>query len=341
MTTSSRRLAGVLVGCFLLLPGASRAAGGRVAAGVDVARLVPPAGAVVEPYENAGYALRFAQGAVEVAVDLAPLESRAPFVPRAGAPATRLERIAREASAGATTRFGAVSGVLGWVARNIRYELARERSQEPGDVLARGSGYCTGLARLSVALLGALDIEAREVPGYRFEGSGSGARHGFHRWVEVHYPDRGWVFSDPVASHQYVPATYLRLAAERLEVEPGTGELLERRDGVRDVDLAPWLPAQVRVRPNGTERGSAALVVRVAAGVEGEAWLAGKGVRRTARFEHGELRFLGLAPGRYELEVTAQGRLAARKRLLFRAPVLGEITIPAGAAPAAAGGGMR
>jgi hypothetical protein len=340
VSANARRVAGVLaIGC-LALPAISAAAGGRVAAGVDVARLVPPAGAVVEPYENAGYTLRFAGGAVEISVDLAPLASRAPFAPPAGAPATRLERIARQASAGATTRFGAVSGVLGWVSHNIRYELARERSQEPGDVLARGSGYCTGLARLSVALLGTLGIEAREVPGYRYEGSGSGARHGFHRWIEVHYPDRGWVFSDPVASHQFVPATYLRLAAERLEVEPGTGELLERHDGVRDVDLAPWLPAQVRLRPNGTERGSAALVVRMPDGAEGEAWLAGNGVSRSARFEQGELRFLGLAPGRYELEVTAQGRVAARKRLLFRAPVLGEVTISAGAEPAA-GGGMR
>jgi hypothetical protein len=340
VTARIRGVVGALASCCLLLPGASRAAGGRVAAGVDVARLVPPAGAVVEPYENAGYALRFVSGAVEIAVDLAPLESRTPFAPPPGQPAGRLERIAREASAGATTRFGAVAGVLGWVSRNIRYELARDRSQEPGDVLARGSGYCTGLARLSVALLDALGIEAREVPGYRYQGKGAEAQHGFHRWIEVHYPDRGWVFSDPVASHQFVPATYLRLAAERLEVEPGTGALLERRDGVRDVDLAPWLPAQVRVRPNGSERGSAALVVRMPDGQDGEAWLAGNGVSRSARFEQGELRFLGLAPGRYELEVTAQGRLAARKRLLFRAPVLGEVTITAGSEPAA-GGGMR
>lgn len=341
---SGSRLAALAAG-LALVPAALFGSGGRVARGVDFARLVPPAGAVVEPYENAGYSVRFVDGAVEVAVDVAPLESRWPFAPpRAPAAfADRVGAIARQASAGAGNRYEAVAAVLDWIASNVRYELDRGQSQEPAAVLARRSGYCTGIARLAVAMLDALDIEAREVPGYRFEsgaGNEGAPAQGFHRWVEVHYPDRGWVFSDPSASHQFVPATYLRLAAERLEIAPGQGRLLERRDGVEDVDLTPIAPASVRVRPNDARRGWAGLVLRLASALEGEAFLDGEGVYRSIRIDGGEGRFLGLAPGSYELTVRAGGKWAAHKRLIFRAPVLGELTIPSGRVPAA-GGGMR
>ena len=327
------------------------ALGGRVTAGTDFARIVPPAGAVVEPYANVGYELRFADGAVEVRVDLEPLETHAPYSPPS-APAGngRVERLARELTAGATTRWVAVESILGWVGRNVRYELDRELSQEPDEVLLRRRGYCTGIARLTVALLEAAGIEAREVPGYRLEAAPEGeiaVGLGFHRWVEIYYPDRGWVFSDPVASHQFVPATYLRLADERLEWAPGRGVLLERRDALEEVDLAPNAPPLVRVRPNDGARGSAALIVRLDGsllGAEGEAQLAGEGITRTARLERGKGRFLGLAPGSYELRVTSDGRLAAWKKLTFRAPVLAELTItngPVAASDPAAGGGWR
>jgi hypothetical protein len=152
------------------------------------------------------------------------------------------------------------------------------------------------------------------------------------------------VFSDPVASHQFVPATYLRLADERLELAPGKGVLLARRDGLEDVDLAPEAPPRVRVRANGEARSSAALIVILAGGEAGEALLAGEGVTRTIRIDGGRGRFLGLAPGSYELKVNAGGRLAGWKRLLFRAPVLAEVTIPVGPRSAIAstvGGGKR
>ncbi len=331
---------------------AAQALGGRVTAGSDLARIVPPAGARVEPYSNQGYELRFVDGAVEIRVDLRPLESRWPFsAPSLGdhSPGTDhrtdpLTRIARQATSGATTRYDAVAGILGWVGSNIEYQLDRELSQAPEQVLARRHGYCTGIARLTVALLDAVEIEAREVPGYRLEPQAGEARFGFHRWVEVYYPDRGWVFSDPVASHQFVPATYLRLGDERLEREPGRGVLLERRDELEEVDLAPSAPSRVRVRANDGERGSAALIVRLAGGESGEALLAGEGVTRTARIENGKGRFLGLAPGSYELKVSADGRLAGWKKLLFRAPVLAEVTIavePRASIALAVGGGMR
>lgn len=339
------RVAWLALACLAAAGDPASAVGGRVTAGSDLARIVPPAGAVVEPYSNQGYELSFVDGAVEIRVDLRPLESRWPFsASGAASSADPVARIARQATSDATTRYEAVAGVLAWVGSNIDYELDRELSQEPEQVLVRRRAYCTGIARLTVALLNAVGVEAREVPGYRFEARAGEARFGFHRWVEVRYPDRGWVFSDPVASHQFVPATYLRLGDERLEREPGLGELVERQDRTEEVDLAPSAPSRVRVRANDGERSSAALIVRLDSGGAGEAQLAGEGVTRTARIDGGRGRFLGLAPGSYELKVSADGRLAAWKRVLFRAPVLAEVTIPAGVrsevAPSA-GGGMK
>jgi hypothetical protein len=312
-----------------------------VTLGTDLARVVPPAGARVEPYANDGYELRFVEGAVEVRVEVRPLGSGAPFAPPAAPARDAVARVARAATLGAATHYEAAGAILSWVAANVRYELDRDAPQEPRRVLERRRGYCTGIAKLTVALLAAVGIEAREVPGYRLEPAPDGERFGFHRWVEVFYPDRGWVFSDPMATHQFVPATYLRLADERLELEPGQGALRERRDRLEEVDLAPAAPPRVRVRPNDAARGSAALLVRLADGGAGEALLAGEGATRTARIEAGRGRFLGLAPGSYELKVTAGGRLAAWKRIRFRGPVLGEVTIPEGGAGAAAGGGGK
>jgi hypothetical protein len=60
-------------------------------------------------------------------------------------------------------------------------------------------------------------------------------------------------------------------------------------------------------------------------------------VRRVVSLERGSARFLGLETGRYELKVSAAGRLAAWKAVVFRAPVLAELVIPAGLAVAGSG----
>jgi len=317
------------------------AAAGHTVVGTDVARLLPPAGARVAPYENDGYSLRFVEGGVEVRVDLSPVRSRARFTAPRRQPEGAVEEAAFAAAAGARDRYEAVSAVLDWEATSIRYRLDRDAPQDPDSVLARGTAYCTGVARLAVALLGAVGVEAREVPGYIFEDLPSGPRSGFHRWIEVWYPDRGWVFSDPLATHHFVPATYLRIAEESLAELPGRGVLLARTSRAEEIDLAPGAPDGVRVRANDATRNAAALVVRMAGGSGAEAVLeSSRGERRAAWIEDGVARFLGLETGNYELQVRSGGRLAADKALIFRAPVLGEVRIPA-VVPPAARGGMR
>jgi hypothetical protein len=336
--TGLRALAWAALAC---LASAAVAAAGQVVAGGERALLLPPAGAGVVPYRNAGYELEFADGGVLVRVDLAPLGSSAPFAPAVGSGTGEVVRQARAITAGAATQYEAVGRVLSWVRREIDYVLDREAPQDAEAVLGRRSAYCAGTARLSVALLAAVGIEAREVPGYVFASAPGAAEitPGFHRWIEVRYPDRGWVFSDPLASQHFVPATYLRLAVEGLEQTPAAGRLLERRGAIESIDLSPGAPDGVRVRANDRRRFAAALVLAVAGEQPAEATLRGEGIERRITVRGGEARFLGLATGNYDLKVHRQGRLAAWKSLIFREPVLAQLEIPAGPSPAAAGGG--
>lgn len=323
------RRIGVAAICLMAcLP--ARGATGVVVAGSDRARILLPPGVEVSPYSNQGYSLRIEDGVATVDVDLAPLHSRATFQPTLRAEPTAIERLAGSVTWGSRTQHEAANRLLAWIAGNVRYRLDRSESQEASVVLERRSAYCTGYARLAVALLAAVGIEAREVAGYvAGERPGNGGA-GFHRWIEVRYPDRGWVFSDPLASLGFVDATYLRFASDRLSAPaPGEGLVIERNDRTLAVDIAPETPAtSLRMRANDESRAAAALVVRLESGREAQAELTGFNVRRAIRLPGGRGTFLGLEPGRYEVRVHEGGRLAAWKNVTIRDRILAQLDIP-------------
>jgi len=293
-----------------------------------------------------------------VEVTLSPLASAAPFAPaaeEAGAPAgdgvgkggesvggegtassdgpLSVARLARQVTAGAEDRYAAVSAVLGWMVGHLMEEGAAPAlpshgaAQTPEAVLARGGGDDRGLARLGVALLTEVGIEARVVRGWVLGAPEIGAPHGPHTWIEVYYPDRGWTFSDPLRFHHYVPATYLRLAPAAAAPQPaaaaprsadGTAaaanagarwsELLERRDRRQTVDLYPAAGPGVSGRKNGGEQVAGALRVVVSGAGRGSAVLAGSDARLSRALVGGESVFVGLRGGTYRLEVYLEGR---------------------------------
>ncbi len=324
-------------------PSRVAAVGALAVEGVDRTRLLPPAGAQIENYGNAGYRLRWIEDEIAIEVNTAPLVSDTRFeLPPQKDPTGAIERLARGLTAGAGTRYEAVSRILGWVARDLDYEFDRSQPQGAEAVLARRSGYCTGVARLSVALLEAVAIPAREVAGY-VVGSEPGRPSGYHRWIEVYFPDRGWVFSDPLATHHYVPATYLRLAAEILEPALGTeGLLLERRDAVSAVDLYPLAAPGVTARRNSERQLAASLRVRLEDQSTGTAVLEGLSARWTHSLIDGSTTFVGLDPGSYRLRLMLPGRGILesqvelpdriRKALLVRAPEF-RIDLPVNPSP--------
>jgi hypothetical protein len=323
--------------------------------GGDGVRLRLPASARVEPYANAGYRLRVEEGVATVEVDLAPLRSRDPY--RAGTVAgDPLATLARAVTSGARSRYEAASRLLGWVARNVTYDLDRDAPQDALAVLARRQGYCTGVARLTVALLQSVGIPAREVPGFVVASPGGGVPAGFHRWVEVRFEDVGWVFSDPLLSHHYVPATYVRLASERLQGRPEAtpGLLLLRADRRQPVDLLGEGPPGVSVRRNDTRQRTGVLTVSVAGAASGRAVLEGEGSRRARALTAGRSTFLGLEPGRYLLRVEPEGSAPIVKLVTLRARVAASIHLspavsgaeretadPSPASPTSAGSAQR
>jgi hypothetical protein len=338
------RAVGRLLLLLLALPAGPPlgAAEGTVVAGTDRASILPPAGVRLFDYENAGYRLRNVDGVAQVEVDLAPIGSSSLFTPPARPGNGAAAKLAAALTAGSRTRHEAVSRILLWIAGNLRYELDRAASQEADAALERRTAYCTGFARLAVALLEHAGIEAREVAGYVVDDLPAGPRSGFHRWIEVFYPDRGWVFSDPLASHGFVAASYLRLGSERLvRGEPGPALLLSRDDRSTPVDVVPGAPSwPLRVRPNRVDpRRAAALRVALESGGPGEATLEGGGVQRSVPMPKGEGTFLGLEPGVYRLRVVEGERLAAWKEVTFRDRVYAEVRVPA--AETKASGAMR
>lgn len=308
--------AACVLAALLALPVAAAALDGPALSGLavegaDSTRLLPPAGALVTEYRNNGYRLwRLPDGEVRVEVETTPLGSRHPFRPPAVRKLDdRLQRLALGVTADASTRYEAVSRILNWVARNISYSLDRDQAQSAEAVLARRSGYCTGIARLTVALLAAVDIEAREVAGYVLGGTvESGPGQGFHRWIEVNYPDRGWVFSDPLVSHHWVPATYVRLGSERLDPAVGVeGLLIERNNRIESADLYPGGVLGVRARRNSDRQLAGSLSVRLEDHADGLAVLEGGGARRTHVLVAGAATFVGLDPGSYKLRLNVAG----------------------------------
>ena len=187
--------------------------------------------ALFDQYDNDGYSLevRPAAGgsiALTVRVSDAPLDSRAPFArdarrdPDIPAAPDR-DAFARGAAGGSGRLADAVSRLLVAVASRLAYDPDRARPQSPAAVFASRRADCVGFAELAVDLLRRVGVRARSVQGIVRTGPeepAHDARIGgsYHRWIEVYYPDRGWVFSDPAASINGVDTRYLPFRARSL-----------------------------------------------------------------------------------------------------------------------------
>ena len=215
LALAKRILAAVLVGGAAALAAAEQSAVFR-ARGAD-ARLF-------DQYDNDGYSLEVSAGAngsveLRVRVSDSPLASTAPFPTRERSRAARVaapdrDAFARDLAAGSQTEAQAVQRILLGLAARVAYDPDRLRRQDPGAVFSSGRAYCVGFAELAVDLLGRAGISARTVQGVLATEPGADgyeARIGgaFHRWIEVYYPDRGYVFSDPVSSVNGVDARYV------------------------------------------------------------------------------------------------------------------------------------
>ena len=181
-------------------------------------------GRLFDQYDNDGFSLEVrtepdGSWLLSVRVSDGPLDSAAPF-PTANrrdatlAAAPDRDAFARRLASGSRTQQEAVRRILLGIAGEIRYDPDRLRLQDPAAVFVSRRAYCVGFSELAVDLLRRAGVSGRTVQGIlrtepgadRYEPRIGGV---YHRWIEVYYPDRGYVFSDPMRSVNGVDGSYI------------------------------------------------------------------------------------------------------------------------------------
>lgn len=131
----------------------------------------------------------------------------------------QIKELSAKLTAGAATEQAAVVALLNWVVDNIKYKTP---IPEYGALWTIGTGYgnCQNYSHLSIALLRAAGIPARIVGGVTIgkswkvpiEGGAlmQSIGQGGHAWMEVWYPDMGWVAYDPQQSHLFVSPRHIK-----------------------------------------------------------------------------------------------------------------------------------
>lgn len=194
-------------------------------------------------YSNNGYSQQIAPGdegtvKAEISVKCDDLNSEIPYPVRYDLPSwlkpyvlpgldiqsdsPEIINRAKQIVKGSKYQYEAVQKILRWVNDNITYDLDLKGPKTAVAVLLERKGYCVGYSNLAAALLRASGIPCRNVHGIHINDD-SAADSGeykplslkgitLHRWIEIYYPDVGWVFSDPKYSINFIGANYIFLA---------------------------------------------------------------------------------------------------------------------------------
>jgi len=122
------------------------------------------------------------------------------------------------------TRYesAAVAALMLWVSDNIKYDSGAARHDATW-TLRNKRGTCENYAHLSLALLRSAGIPARYVSGYLTGGEVTISGYitsyeyrwdaGPHSWIEVYYPDGGWVPYEPQKTLGFVDTNHVRESA--------------------------------------------------------------------------------------------------------------------------------
>ncbi|MFB6107919.1 MAG: transglutaminase domain-containing protein [Haloplanus sp.] len=141
----------------------------------------------------------------------------------------RVRQRADEVTADAETPYDEAVAIESYLEANKRYSLTVDRPE--GNVadaflFEMDAGYCTYYATTMVAMLRAEGVPARFVTGYtpgQRVAEDEWVVRGLdsHAWVQVYFPDVGWVRFDPTPAAPRQSAERARLADARQSDEPG------------------------------------------------------------------------------------------------------------------------
>lgn len=121
---------------------------------------------------------------------------------------------------GATSQFDVVQRIITWVINNLKY-VNPPPQYDALFSLETGQGNCQNFSHLSAALLRAAGIPTRIVNGVTLNKAYHVSRdegpltfkmaQGRHSWVEIWFPDLGWVPFDPQQTELFVSNRYIRV----------------------------------------------------------------------------------------------------------------------------------
>ncbi|MDH4162334.1 MAG: transglutaminase domain-containing protein [Nitrospirota bacterium] len=198
---------------------------------------------------------------VQVTSRMTPLKTRVPFpIPSGLIPANyrqylasekdrqsndgALMRKAQEITAGSRYAHEAANSILSWIADSLTFDSSITVPADAVSAFKFRKAYCVGYSNLAVAMLRAAGIPARVAHGYLPPGYEWGFSKeywgvkvndgGFHAYLEIYYPDTGWVFSDAEHSQHFVDPFHIILRLDGIEM-PGV-----YKGGFLDVDKATF-----------------------------------------------------------------------------------------------------
>jgi transglutaminase-like putative cysteine protease len=115
----------------------------------------------------------------------------------------------------------AVTSIMLWVRDNLKYDSS-VTNHDAVWTFYNKRGTCENYAQLSLALLRSVGIPARYVSGYLVGGDitvgnylstyGYSWNAGPHAWIEVYYPDIGWVPYEPQQTLGFVDDHHVRVS---------------------------------------------------------------------------------------------------------------------------------
>lgn len=128
--------------------------------------------------------------------------------------------LARRLTAGAKNEYEAVSAITNHVTDAIKYTFNPPK-YDALYTLETKSGNCQNFAHLSIALLRSVGIPARIVGGITLKDIWKvpidnknsivqGMGQGGHAWMEIYFPDLGWLPYDPQQSRQFTSSRHIK-----------------------------------------------------------------------------------------------------------------------------------
>ncbi len=128
--------------------------------------------------------------------------------------------LASSLTASANTEYAAVSSILNYVADNIKYTYNPPKYDAIYTLKTR-TGNCQNFAHLSIAMLRSVGIPARivggislkepwKVPVDKNSSLVQSMGQGGHAWMEIYFPDLGWLSYDPQQSKQFTSSRHIK-----------------------------------------------------------------------------------------------------------------------------------